>query len=116
MTAASLLKRGFWKLPRSLTCNGFHLLKERTLAGSDLTGGDLLDVHTLLSEVRRELCINPVHRSRCAVGAGPILFDHDPGERLADLAPVAHGAVLIGHLEEVRELVLGGLALTADAE
>jgi len=26
MTAASLLKRGFWELPRSLTCSRFLLL------------------------------------------------------------------------------------------
>jgi hypothetical protein len=43
-------------------------------------------------------------------------LDHAFGELLADLAPVAAGAVLVSHLEEILELVLGGLPLTADAE
>jgi hypothetical protein len=45
-----------------------------------------------------------------------VLLDHDPAERLADLAPVAPGAALLGHLKQVLELVLRGLTLTADPE
>ena len=63
----------------------------------------------------------PAPNTRCTRFApcqwsGPVLLDHDPAERLADLAPVAPGAALLGHLKQVLELVLRGLTLTADPE
>jgi hypothetical protein len=88
------------KLPRRRV--PLHLLEEGTLAGTDLPGPALLDVHALAGEFRRDLGIHMVHGSGGAADAGPVLPDHTSGEHLADLISVAPGAVLLGYVERPR--------------
>ena len=60
----------------------------------------MLDVHALPGEFGGDFRANPVNLPRAAILCAAVLLDYAVGECLPYLAPVAPGAVILGHLEQ----------------
>src|SRR5262249_27184440 len=91
-----------------------HLLEQGPFAGTCLAGTTLFHVDALLSQFRREFGLNAVDGAGGSPRRLSFLLADAGVECLPDSLPVASGVILLGDLEQVLELVLGGLALAAD--